>query len=77
VEMWVDGQRITFFQSSSYNPLGVAPTQRLAMATRDASNNGGPNHAKIMQYRQKGLFDVATVYFSALKVGTTRTSVGA
>ena|GEM_PF-1526759 len=77
VEMWVDGERVTFFQNSSYNPSGVAPTQRLAMATRDASNNGGPNHAKIMQYRQKGLFDVATVYFGALEVGTSRTAVGA
>jgi hypothetical protein len=46
------------------------------MATVDTSNNGGPNHAKIMQYRQKGLFDVATVYFGALKVGTTRAAVG-
>ena len=77
VEMWVDGERVTFFQNSSYNPSGVAPTQRLAMATRDASNNGGANHAKIMQYRQKGLFDIATVYFGALKVGTSRTAVGA
>jgi hypothetical protein len=76
VEMWVDGQRVTFFGSGTYNPGNVAPTDRLSMATRDASNNGGANHAKIMQYRQADLFDTATVYFGALQVGTTRSAVG-
>jgi hypothetical protein len=76
VEMWIDGQPVTFFASSSHNPNDVAPTQRLAMATVDHSNGGGPNHAKIMQYREAGLFDSATVFFGSLLVGTTRDSVG-
>jgi hypothetical protein len=76
VEMWVDGNRVSFFQPGTYNPKHLPQTDRLAMATMDSSNNGGANHAKIMQYRQVNLFDSATVYFGPLKVGTTRTSVG-
>jgi hypothetical protein len=77
VEMWIDGQQVTFFQDSSYNPSDAGPTPRLEMATVDSSNDGGANHAKIMQYREAGLFDSATVYFGSLLVGTTRASVGA
>jgi len=77
VEMWIDGQQVTFFQDSSYNPSDAGPTQRVEMATVDSSNDGGANHAKIMQYRQAGLFDSATVYFGSLLVGTTRAAVGA
>jgi hypothetical protein len=65
VEMWIDGERVTFAGGS----------RRLAMATADASNGAGPNHAKIMQYRQAGMFQTATVYFGALRVGATRASV--
>jgi hypothetical protein len=67
VEMWIDGRQVTF-------PGG---TQRLAMATMDHSNDGGPNHAKIMQYREAGMFDSATVYFGSLLLGRTREAVGA
>jgi hypothetical protein len=77
VEMWIDGRQVTFFESSSHNPNRVAPTQRLEMATIDSSNAGGPNHAKVMQYRQAGLFDSATLYFGSLLLGKTRASVGA
>jgi|SRR6187549_39964 len=77
VEMWIDGQQVTFFQDSSYNPSDAGPTPRVEMATVDSSNDGGANHAKIMQYREAGLFDSATVYFGSLLVGTTRASVGA
>jgi hypothetical protein len=76
VEMWVDGQRITFFTpGSSYNPSKIAPTDHLAMETMDKSNNGGPNSAKIANYRLKGMFPSLTVYFGALKLGETRASV--
>lgn len=75
VEMWVDGERVTFFEAGSFNPNGEASTQRLAMATIDASNGEGPNHAKIMQYREAGMLDSATVFFGALKVGATRGAV--
>jgi hypothetical protein len=77
VEMWIDGKPVKFFSGNTYNPGKVAPTERLAMKTMDQSNNGGPNAAKIMQYRKAGMFDTATVYFGALKVGSTRAAVGA
>ena len=76
VEMWIDGVPVKFFSGGGYNPSRVAPTERLNMKTMDSSNNGGANAAKIMQYREAGMFDSATVYFGALKVGKTRASVG-
>jgi hypothetical protein len=66
VEMWIDGQQVNFF--------GDQP--RLAMETMDSSNNEGANAAKIMQYREAGMFDSASVYFGPLRVGKTRASVG-
>jgi outer membrane biosynthesis protein TonB len=75
VEMWVNGQPITFFSSGGYNPSQIAPTQHLEMQTMDKSNNGGPNAAKIANYRLEGMFDSLTVYFGTLKLGETRESV--
>jgi hypothetical protein len=66
VEMWIDGQPVDFFEGGT----------RLSMQTMDSSNNGGPNAAKIMNYREAGMFDSASVYFGPLKLGTTRASVG-
>ena len=77
IEMWINGKQITFFSGGTYNPNHVAATTKLGMKTMDSSNNGGPNYAKIMQYREVGMFQTGTVYFGSLKVGTTRTSVGA
>jgi Polysaccharide lyase len=76
VEMWIDGQPITFFDGGSNNPNHVAATQRLEMQTMDASNGAGPNSAKIMQYREAGMFETASVYFGSLKLGATRAAVG-
>ena len=75
VEMWIDGNPVKFF-SGTYNPNHVSTTEHLNMKTVDSSNNGGANAAKIMQYRQAGMFETATVYFGALKIGKTRASVG-
>jgi hypothetical protein len=76
VEMWIDGQPITFFaRGSSDNRNHHSPTRRLQMATVDWSNDGGPNAAKIMQYREEGMFESATVYFGPLKIGTSRAAV--
>jgi hypothetical protein len=75
VEMWVNGAPVNFF-SSGYNPSRHAATQHLEMKTVDSSNNGGANAAKIMQYRKAGMFQTASVYFGALKVGASRASVG-
>ena len=77
VEMWIDGVPVKFFSGGTYNPSKVAPTEHLEMKTMDSSNNGGANHAKVMNYREAGMFSSATVYFGALKVGATRASVGA
>jgi hypothetical protein len=46
------------------------------MKTMDSSNDGGPNSAKIMQYREAGMFETGTVYFGALTLGDSRESVG-
>jgi hypothetical protein len=66
VELWINGQQINFF--------GREP--RLNMQTADRSNNGAPNSARISQYREAGMFETGTLYFGALKIGTTRESVG-
>ncbi|HUC00291.1 MAG TPA: heparin lyase I family protein [Solirubrobacterales bacterium] len=66
VEMWINGQQVSFFNRET----------RLAMQTMDRSNNGDSNSAKIMQYREAGMFETGTVDFGALKIGTTRESVG-
>lgn len=65
VEMWVDGERVVFADGAD----------RLHMQTVDASNGGGPNSAKIMNYREAGMFNSATVYFGPLLLGNTRASV--
>ncbi|MDX6625323.1 MAG: hypothetical protein QOE56_312 [Solirubrobacterales bacterium] len=66
VEMWINGQPVSFFGRET----------RLAMQTMDSSNKGGANSAKIMQYRQEGMFESASVFFGPLKLGLTRESVG-
>lgn len=75
VEMWIDGQPIEFFSYGGYNPRHHAATTRLAMATRDRSNDRGRNSARIMQYRKAGMFSEGTIYFGTLEVGRTRASV--
>jgi hypothetical protein len=77
LELWINGQQISFYTSGGYNPSRHAATTKLEMATMDSSNNGGPNSAKIMQYRQLGMFETGTIFFSGLQVGASRTSVGA
>jgi outer membrane biosynthesis protein TonB len=76
LELWVDGQQITFFSSGAYNPRQVAPTQRLEMETMDSSNDGSPNAIYLQSYRKKGMFPSLTVYHGPLTIGTTRASVG-
>ncbi|HXV05797.1 MAG TPA: heparin lyase I family protein [Solirubrobacterales bacterium] len=79
IEMWIDGQQVTFFGSSNtvaYNPNHESPTQRLNMKTMDASNNGGPNFAVIQNYRGVGWIESVSVYHGPMELGTTRASVG-
>jgi hypothetical protein len=78
IEMWINGTPVTFFANgSSYNPSRHAATQQLEMKTVDSSNGGGTNSVRISQYRQKGMFQTATVYWGGVKVGTSRAAVGA
>jgi hypothetical protein len=76
IEMWINGQPIQFFNSgSSTNPSGHAATTHLEMATMDSSNDEGANSAKIMQYRKHGMFGSGSIYFSGLRLGTSRAAV--
>ncbi len=76
IELWINGQPITFFSHTSYNPNHVAPTQHLGMQTMDSSNNGAPNSIYLQQYRKKGMFSSLTVFQGPLTIGTSRESVG-
>ncbi len=75
VEMWVNGQQITFFAPGTYNPRHEASTTRLAMATRDHSNDGGPNFTVIQSYRKAGMFSSVSLFQGPMAIGTTRASV--
>jgi Polysaccharide lyase len=76
IEMWINGQQINFFGGGTYNPNHVAATTRLAMQTMDASTDGGGgNSIHLMNYRERGMFESATVYEGGLNVGNTRASI--
>jgi Polysaccharide lyase len=75
VEMWVDGQRVTFFGPDSYNPNGEPATTRLQMATRDHSNDQGPNFTVIQSYRKAGMFNSVSLFQGPMSIGTTQAAV--
>ncbi|HSC20656.1 MAG TPA: heparin lyase I family protein, partial [Solirubrobacterales bacterium] len=75
VEMWVNGRQITFFDGGTYNPAGVAHTSRLSMATRDHSNDGGPNFTVIQSYRKAGMFSDVSLFQGPMAIGRTREAV--
>jgi hypothetical protein len=75
VEMWINGQQVSFFSGNGFNPGDHPATTKLEMQTMDSSNNGGPNSAKIMQYREAGMFNTGTVFFGPLSLGDSRESV--
>lgn len=75
IEMWVNGQPITFFGSGTYNPNHVAPTNRLSMATMDGSNSGGTNSVYLQSYRKVGMLSSVTSYAGPLTIGQTKASV--
>jgi hypothetical protein len=76
IEMWINGQPITFFGGGTYNPNHVAPTQHLAMKTMDRSNNQGTNSVYLQSYRKAGILGSVTSYAGSLTIGKTRASVG-
>ncbi len=45
--------------------------KHLTMRTLTSANAGGPNHSKVSLYYRRGLFDVASLYFAAHKIGTS------
>jgi hypothetical protein len=75
VEMWVDGQPITFFGPGSYNPNHEPTTTRLQMATRDHSNDQGPNVTVIQSYRKADMFESVSLFQGAMSIGTTKAAV--
>jgi hypothetical protein len=75
VEMWINGQPITFFTAGDYNPSNEPAATRLDMQTLDSSNDQGPNFLVILNYREAGMFESTTVYQGPMRVGTTRESV--
>ena len=75
VEMWVNGERATFFAAGAHNPAGIAPSQRLNMKTRDASNNGGANFNVIQNYRKVGMFGSVTLLHGPMLIGNTKAAV--
>jgi polysaccharide lyase-like protein len=75
VEMWVNGEKVTFFANDFHNPNGEAPTTRLQMATMDYSNDGGHGAVIIQNYRKVDMLDTVSVYHGATQVGRTRASV--
>lgn len=75
VELWIDGDRVTFFRSGGHNPGRRAPTPRLHMRTLDSANDEGPNYVSVLNYRKRGMFPSVTVFHGTTAVGPTRASV--
>jgi hypothetical protein len=76
IEMWINGQPITFFSGGTSNPNGEAATRRLNMATEDSSNDARTNFAVIQSYRELGIFQTLTIFQGPMRIGETRASVG-
>lgn len=75
IEMWINGQPVTFFANTNWNP-GKEPTAtKLMMQTMDSSTNIGPSSFHLMNYRKAGILETATVDQGPLRIGTTRASV--
>ncbi len=73
VEMWIDGEQITFFDPdedkfSTYNPNDEPMGTRLYMETIDDSNFEEPNLAVIQHYRALDSFESLTMYHKHLIV---------
>ncbi len=70
IEMWVNGQSASFFApGASYNPHEEAETERLEMATLDASNDGEfGNTIWLQNYWAADSFEEAVVYHEPTSV---------
>jgi hypothetical protein len=77
LEFWWNGIKQKFFGPSGwYNPRKEPATENLAMETMDFSNDAAPNSLRIGQYRASNMFEVGSIYFQFIKMGTSRESVG-
>ncbi len=75
IEEWIDGKKLRFWTPGSINPSHQPETEKLEMETADYTNYG-TDSVRIGQYREVNMFEVGTVYYQFVKVGTTRESVG-
>jgi hypothetical protein len=76
LEFWFNGTKVKFFGPESWNPGEHPETEKLEMATMDSSNDESPNSVRIGQYRKRHMFEVGSIHYQFIKVGTTRESVG-
>jgi hypothetical protein len=77
IEMWINGQPVTFFANTNWNPQKEPTATKLSMETMDQSTNIGPCSFHLMNYRKAGMLESATVDQGPLRIGTTRSSVEA
>jgi hypothetical protein len=76
---WIDIMQHGLFSENGWLEIyvdGALAMSKTPAALRNRTNNGGNNNVRIAQYRQKGMFEVGTVYWDQLIAGTTRASVG-
>lgn len=69
VEMWLDGQQVTFFDPEmpgAHNPGEEPPSTKLAMETRDASSNEGAANVYLNHYRHKGMAEADPTWEGAI-----------
>lgn len=76
---WMDIMQHGVFSENGFLEIflnGQLSMPKTNAALRNRTNSGGNNNVRIAQYRQAGMFDVATLYWGPLLCGTTRASVG-
>lgn len=75
VELWIDGQQLTFFNGGEGNYNDLLPTSTLAMATMDRANGSSANSFFLQSYRERGFVGTLTTYHWPLIVGTSRAAI--
>jgi hypothetical protein len=75
VELWINGQKVNFFEPGGFNPLDEPETSRLEYKTMDQSNDGGANFFVLQNYREHNMFASTTVYDGPTEIGTSKASV--
>ena len=76
---WIDLMQHGVFSEDGWLEIyvnGELSMPKTKAALRNRTNNGGPNNVRISFYRQKNMFESASIYWGPLLCGTTRASVG-